>query len=88
MSATAQIDTLCRRCDGDGATSDFAECTTAGHDCACNGPSVSIDPCPRCDGSGERKPGDVGSCHWCSWPGMCECPAMRAHHYWLAKETP
>lgn len=49
----ARANDCCPRCEGDGATSDFPPCTTNDYDCACNGPRVSIDPCPLCGGSGE-----------------------------------
>jgi hypothetical protein len=42
----------CERCEGDGSYSGLAPCTTAGADCACNGPRVLVDPCPDCGGSG------------------------------------
>jgi hypothetical protein len=42
----------CDRCEGDGSLSELAPCTTHDRDCACNGPRVTIDPCPDCEGSG------------------------------------
>lgn len=42
----------CQRCEGDGVYSQLADCTTFDPDCACNGPRVSVDPCPDCGGSG------------------------------------
>lgn len=47
----------CERCEGDGSYSELAPCTTAGKDCACNGPRVSVDPCPDCGGTGREGQG-------------------------------
>lgn len=47
----------CERCEGEGSYSDFADCTTFGPDCACNGPRVVVNPCPVCGGSGRKQEG-------------------------------
>lgn len=41
---------ICERCEGGGAYSKLADCTTTGPDCACNGASVIVDPCDYCHG--------------------------------------
>lgn len=51
--AKAKGQNFCPRCEGDGSHSALQDCTTWGPDCACNGPSVNVDPCELCGGSGE-----------------------------------
>lgn len=46
-------DDHCELCDGEGATTELAACTTFDGKCACNGPRVLVDPCPDCGGTGD-----------------------------------
>jgi hypothetical protein len=51
-SDTLTEEDYCPRCEGDGSYTELAPCTTGGHDCGCNGPRVTVDPCDVCQGTG------------------------------------
>lgn len=54
FSNQGQQQESCEACEGDGSYNDFADCTTFDKDCACNGPRVTVDPCPYCKGTGNK----------------------------------